>query len=60
MAPSVLEIQIVVSLMLKNFIIRPVPNVKVKMVPNQFLMIPAVEGQEDKGAQVPLILESVN
>ncbi|KIY62356.1 cytochrome P450 [Cylindrobasidium torrendii FP15055 ss-10] len=57
---AVLEIQIVISLMLKNFVFRPAPNAKVRMVPNQFLMIPAVEGQEDKGAQVPLILESLN
>lgn len=57
---SVMQLQVVIALMLKSFVVRPVPGVKVKMMPNQFLMIPAVEGKEGKGSQVPLVLESID
>ncbi|KIY62969.1 cytochrome P450 [Cylindrobasidium torrendii FP15055 ss-10] len=56
---AVLEMQVVISLMLKNFVIRPAPDAKVKMMVTHFTTMPAVEGQEDKGGRVPLILESL-
>ncbi|KIY62358.1 cytochrome P450 [Cylindrobasidium torrendii FP15055 ss-10] len=57
---AVLEMQVATALMVKNFELSPVPDVKVKMVPSQFLMIPAVDGKEGEGAQVPLILKNID
>lgn len=51
---SVVEMQVVTTLLVKSFEFSVTPGSKMKMLPNQFILMPVLEGKEDEGPQVPL------
>ncbi|KIY62500.1 cytochrome P450 [Cylindrobasidium torrendii FP15055 ss-10] len=51
---AVVEMQVVTALLVKTFETSAIPSAKVKMLPNQFFLMPVLEGKEDEGPQVHL------
>ncbi|KIY68250.1 cytochrome P450 [Cylindrobasidium torrendii FP15055 ss-10] len=57
---AVVEMQVVTALLVKTFEMSTLPSAKVKMLPNQFLLMPVLEGKEDEGPQVFLQLRAID
>ncbi|KIY63860.1 cytochrome P450 [Cylindrobasidium torrendii FP15055 ss-10] len=51
---AIMELQVATALLVKNFELIAIPTSKMKLLNNQFLLMPAVEGKEDEGPQVRL------
>ncbi|KIY61202.1 cytochrome P450 [Cylindrobasidium torrendii FP15055 ss-10] len=51
---AIVEMQVVTALLVKSFEFSLTPGLKMRMLPNQFILMPVVEGKEEEGPQVPL------